>query len=187
MNKQPKNLEPGDILYENAFQEIRMINSNYPFTHMKCNGVVVLPFDDEGNIYVLDKVRPNIGRYYELPRGGLEEMEEYVDGGVRELFEETGMEPITIVRLGEVQPDTGLMKHKIQLIGIKVDKINEKIYKHYDIIDKEENTIVKMSVNDLFTMINCGKIVDGYTMSGLCKYLAYDKNNEENREEKVNI
>lgn len=175
MNRQPENLQAGDILYENKFQQIRMINGNYPFTHMKNNGVVILPFDEKGNIYILHKDRPNIGLYYELPRGGLEDGEEYKVGALRELEEETGLKSLETIDLGEIQPDTGLLKHKIKLIGVKVMPKEKYVYIHHDPVDKCDNTIVSLKVDDLLILVNDGEIVDGYTMSAITKYLAYNR------------
>lgn len=179
MNRQPENLQAGDILYENKFQQIRMINGNYPFTHMKNNGVVVLPFDEKGNIYILHKDRPNIGLYYELPRGGLEEGEEYIDGALRELEEETGLKSLNTIDLGEIQPDTGLLKHKIKLIGVKVESKSDLVFKHHDQVDDCDNIVAQLEIDDLFLLINEGEIVDGYTMSAITKYLAYNRKDVE--------
>lgn len=92
----------GDVIYENKYQAIKVINPEYPFTFMKCNGVVVLPFDAYDNLYILKTDRPSIGEYYELPRGILEAGEDFVDGAKRELTEETGLNIVDIWDLGNI-------------------------------------------------------------------------------------
>lgn len=178
MNKQPADLQADDVLYENSFQKIAMINSNYPFTFMKCNGVVTLPYDEEGNIYILNKERPNIGTYLELPRGGLEEGETYIDGASRELTEETGLTILEIHDMGEIQPDTGLLKHKIHLVGCKVKHTEDYRFNHEDTVDKCTNDVRRMELKTLMEIVSTNHIVDGYTLSGLCKFLAYKENNK---------
>lgn len=167
MNKQPENLEPGDVLYENSFQQIKMINSNYPFTFMKCNGVVTLPYDEEGNIYVLNKERPNIGTYLELPRGCLDGEETYIEGAIRELTEETGLKIIETFDMGEIQPDTGLVKNKVRLIGCKVEKTEYYRFNHEDVVDNCTNDVRQLNIQTLMEIVANNQIIDGYTLSGV--------------------
>ncbi|WP_434576990.1 NUDIX hydrolase [Thermoanaerobacterium thermosaccharolyticum] len=155
-----------DIIYSNEFLAIKMINPNYPFLIMKKNGAVTVPYDSEGNIYMLHKSRPNIGTYYELPRGFVENDEDFISGAVRELLEETGMECIEHKYLGEIQPDTGIISNKVKAYEMLVDN-HKKHYTHYDKADKELVKIKKLTKKDVEKLILDKKIVCGYTLSAL--------------------
>lgn len=158
-----------EILYSNDFMDIVLINPNYPFLKMKKNGVVAVPYDEDGNIYVLRKNRPNVGIFYELPRGFVETDEDFETGAFRELLEETGMRAVSGRKLGRVQADTGVMATKVEVIAIKVEAIANKV--HYDKADKESNAVIKTTVKQLMRAIVEEKIVCGYTMAGLVKYI----------------
>jgi 8-oxo-dGTP pyrophosphatase MutT (NUDIX family) len=119
-----------DMLFSNEFLEIKMINPNYPFLIMKKRGAVTVPYDEEDNIYMLLKNRPNIGTFYELPRGFVEKDEDFLTGALRELLEETGMTAIKHIFLGEIQPDTGIMSNSVKVYSLQVKKRNNN-YTHY--------------------------------------------------------
>lgn len=165
-------LKEGDIIYENKYQAIKVINPEYPFTFMKCNGVVILPFDAYDNLYVLKTNRPNIGEYYELPRGIIENGEDFVEGAKRELEEETGLKVLETWDLGNIQPDTGLLRHQVKLIGIMVERKEEDFYTKYDDADKVTFKIYKKRLEDLYSMILDGGITCGYTMSSISKFMS---------------
>lgn len=169
-----------DILYSNEFMDIVLINPNYPFLNMKKNGVVTVPYDNDGNIYILRKNRPNVGTFYELPRGFVETDEDFETGALRELLEETGMRAVSIKKLGRVQADTGVMATKVEVIAINVESTGQRV--HYDKADKESNLVVKFNVKELMKAIVYNNIICGYTMAGLIKYLGYFKVNIDMRE-----
>lgn len=161
-----------EILYSNEFLDIEMINPNYPFLVMKKNGVVVVPYDKEGNIYLLNKNRPNVGQYYEVPRGFVEHKEDYKSGAVRELLEETGLEAKEVTTLGVVQPDTGVMSNSVQMYAMLVED-KEDYFEHYDTSDKELSKVVKVSFNDINNFIMKGQIICSYTLSSLFTFKAH--------------
>lgn len=166
-------LNSDDVLYENEYQRIKMINANYPFTHMKCNGVVILPFDSKDNIYMLHLERPQIGLYYELPRGAVEPNEDYKEGALRELAEETGLKPLEVFDFGTILPDTGLLKHNIKLMGILVEEKMEDFFTKYDNADKRTFEVHKFRMEDLYDLVINEEIVCGYTMSGISKFMSH--------------
>lgn len=162
--------KPKNILYENNFLEIEMLNPNYPFLNMKKPGVVVVPYDSSGNIYFIYRNRLNIGEYYELPRGFVENEESYMAGAIRELLEETGMKPITSKDLGELQPDTGICKNKIKVISLLLKKTENHI--HYDVCDNSENKVIALAKKDIINLTSLNKIICSLTLSALMKYFA---------------
>lgn len=162
-----------NILYSNQFMDIVMINPNYPFLMMKKNGVVTVPYDKDGNIYVLKKNRPNIGEYLELPRGFVEDAESYETGALRELLEETGLQAKKVTFMGKLQADTGIVAQNIRLLALEVEPCDDKI--HYDNADKEFNSVLKMSMDDLENAMIDGQIVDNYTLAGVQYLKVFEK------------
>lgn len=156
-------------LYENEFLQIEMINPNYPFLKMKKNGAVIVPYDKEGNVYLLKKYRPNIGEFYELPRGFVENEESFSVGAMRELMEETGMEAIKVNELGIIQPDTGVLANKVKMYAILVEQ-KDNYYEHFDESDKELSKVYRVSADDITQLIYEGKIVCAYTLGSIFVY-----------------
>lgn len=154
-----------DILYSNQFMNIVMINPNYPFLKMKKNGVVTVPYDSEGNIYILKKFRPHVGLFLELPRGFVEDAEAFESGALRELLEETGMVASKVTCLGDIQADTGIVTQKVKLYAILVDKIDNK--EHYDEADNETNKVLRLTLDEFDNELLSGSVVDNYTIGGV--------------------
>lgn len=161
-----------NILYSNNFLDIKMINPNYPYLEMKRNGAVTVPYDEDGNIYLLYKKR-EIGYFYEVPRGFVESSEDYMSGAVRELLEETGMSHIKVDFLGSVQADTGIMNNKVQIYALQVN-MNKKSFNHFDEADNEKNKVVRVSKDEIRDLIIQNRIVCGYTLSALSLFWAYN-------------
>ena len=157
-----------NILFENEFLKIEMINPNYPFIHSIKGGAIVVPYDKDGNIYLLYRNRINIGEGYELPRGFIEKGESYEIGALRELKEETGMEVTNVTSLGYLQPDTGITNNKIQIYAVLVEK--HKDYSYSDEDGGENYKIKRVDKKNLKKLIANGNIFCGLTLSALQKY-----------------
>lgn len=157
-------------MYENAFLRINLINPNYPFLHMNKQGAVVVPYDKDGNVYMLKKKRPGVGMFYELPRGFVENKEGFEVGALRELQEETGMESRSSDFLGFVQPDTGIVNNNVAIYKVLVDE--REGFEHHDIADGETNKVIKCNMHTVMRAIAERKIVCGFTLSGVIKYIA---------------
>lgn len=60
--------------------------------HSRCDGVLILPVTEDGEVVILKQYRPAIGDYlYELPAGIVDPGEDIETAAKRELFEETGL------------------------------------------------------------------------------------------------
>lgn len=161
------------VIFENEFLKIRMINSNYPYLEMNKKGAVCIPFDSNLDLYILSKTRPDGETLLEFPRGFVEEGESHLDGGVRELQEETSLTALKAKYLGRIQPDTGIVNADVQIIAFLVDGLDKDSLSHYDKCDKETNHILKIPVADLDDYLLSAEVVDGYTLAGMGKFRAF--------------
>ena len=161
-----------ETMYENSFLKIDLINTNYPYLKMNKQGAVVVPFDERGNIYLLLKDRPDIGKYLELPRGFVENSESFSIGALRELEEETGMVPLKSKQLGWVQPDTGIVNNSVAIFGVLVGGTDTKEVSHYDEADGELNKMYSLTMYEIMQLIKDQQILCGFTLSGLMMYMA---------------
>lgn len=67
------------------------------------DGVAVLPLDEHNNVLTVQQYRYVFGRpMLEIPAGKLDPGEEPMTGALRELKEETGAEPETLLPLGRI-------------------------------------------------------------------------------------
>lgn len=159
-------------LFENEFLQIEMITPNYPFIHVKKKGAVIIPYDVNGNIYLMHRNRPSIGEGYEAPRGFVENGETYKVGALRELKEETGMEVSKVKSLGYLQPDTGVTNNKIEVFAVLVEE-STLDYEHKDSDGSEVYKVTKVDNKMLKTLILDGSIYCGLTLAAIQKYCAF--------------
>lgn len=165
-------IDNGSVLYENEFLSVILNNPNYPFIKMNKSGAILVPYDKDGNIYFIEKDRPNIGKYYELPRGFIENGEDVKVGALRELLEETGMTTDLIELLGYIQPDSGIMNNPVPVYQVLVKAKDD--YIHYDDADEDNCKILRRDMYHVDKYIDEGKIVCGFTQSALMKKICKD-------------
>ena len=80
------------------------------------DGVAVLAMDEMDRVLVVRQYRYAFGRVLsELPAGKLDPGEEPVHGALRELKEETGAEPETLLPLGKILPAPGCYGETLHL------------------------------------------------------------------------
>lgn len=178
-------IENGSVLYENEFLSVILNNPNYPFIKMNKSGAILVPYDKDGNIYFIEKDRPNIGKYYELPRGFVENGEDVKVGALRELLEETGMTTDLIEHLGFIQPDSGIMNNPVPVYQVLVKAKDD--YIHYDDADKDNCKILRRDMYHIDKYIDEGKIVCGFTQSALMKKICRDNLLTNHKGERVGV
>ena len=65
--------------------------------HNKADGVMIVPLTKNDEFIILKQFRPAINDYiYEFPAGLIDKGEEIIESARRELFEETGLTPISL-------------------------------------------------------------------------------------------
>jgi ADP-ribose pyrophosphatase len=73
-------------------------------------GVMILPFDNEGNVYLIEEFKYPIGKdLLEVCAGALDESEDSLSAAKRELKEELGIEADEWIDLGMEYPFTSVM------------------------------------------------------------------------------
>ncbi len=126
-------------------------------------GVAIVPIDSEGNVYMVRQYRYPLKRLcLEIPAGKLNYGEDHRECGLRELSEETGMEPGSFDYLGVFCPSPGFCQELIHIYlatGLRAGKA------HLD--EDEFLEVEKYPLSELIQMIQDGKIQDGKTVIGL--------------------
>lgn len=80
------------------------------------DGVAVLPLDERNNVITVTQYRYVFGKtLLEIPAGKLDEGEDPVTGALRELKEETGAVPDTLLPMGIILPAPGCYGERLHL------------------------------------------------------------------------
>ncbi len=128
-------------------------------------GVAVFAMDDEERVILVRQFRYPMGEVVlELPAGKLEPGEDPREGGLRELAEETGLEPQTFLPMGCSFSSPGILAEKIHLYFAK-DLVQGQ--GHPD--DGEFLEVLRVPYDQLMDMVAQGKIEDGKTLAGILK------------------
>lgn len=128
-------------------------------------GVAVFAMDEEDRVILVRQFRYPMGEVVlELPAGKLEPGEDPRDSGLRELAEETGLEPKTFLSMGCSYSSPGILAEKIHLFFAK-DLVQGEV--HPD--DGEFLEIVRIPYAELLEMAARGEIKDGKTLAGILK------------------
>ncbi len=78
-------------------------------------GVAVLPYDDEGNVYLTKQFRYAIGREDLEVAAGVVEDEDYLKTAKREAVEELGIKAENWIEFGVIEENTSVTKSTIRL------------------------------------------------------------------------
>jgi len=133
--------------------------------HRDCIAVVVL--DYENNIIMVRQFRRPAGKVLlEIPAGGVEDGEGLEDCVRRELQEEIGYLPKTVVRLGGFYAAPGYCTEYMHIF-LATNLIESQLTAE----DTDEIEIVRVPVADIIGMINDGEICDAKSIAGLLQYI----------------
>ncbi len=128
-------------------------------------GVAVFALDEENRVIMVRQFRYPMGEVVlELPAGKLEKGEDPRDSGLRELEEETGLQPGTFLSMGCSYSSPGILGEKIHLFFAK-DLVQGP--SHPD--DGEFLQIVRIPYPELLDMARRGEIKDSKTLVGILK------------------
>lgn len=133
---------------------------------------VVVPLDENGNIYFVKQHRYTINRVsIELPMGH-SDGQEIIDAAQRELLEETGLIAKKWNQLGKVYSANGIGEISGQVfVAENIVKVNEP-----EEMDEESiSEVLRLGVSDVRSMIKEGIITDSLTISAftLADYAGY--------------
>ncbi|MCF0123337.1 MAG: NUDIX hydrolase [Ruminiclostridium sp.] len=128
-------------------------------------GVAIFAIDEEDKVIMVRQFRYPVGEVVlELPAGKLEPGEDPRDSGLRELAEETGLEPRVFESMGVSYSSPGIFAEKIYLYFAN-DLVPGPV--HPD--DGEFLEVVRIPYRELLDMAARGEIKDGKTLAGILK------------------
>lgn len=129
-------------------------------------GVCVIPLTDNGELLCVSQYRyPHAEITMEIPAGKLEEKDsDHRAAALRELKEETGAECETLTYLGKIYPSPAIMDEVIHMYlaeGLRFGQAQ--------LDDDEFLECRKIPLNELYLMLNEGKIPDAKTQIAILR------------------
>lgn len=122
------------------------------------DAVVIIPILDTGKFLLIVESRPNTDEeiIVEFPAGMIDENETSKDAALRELREETGLDPQKIYELEWHYQDQGCSKAKISTFVAE-----NCTYKYNQELDEGEKILtLEVTLNELIELLNNNTIVD---------------------------
>jgi ADP-ribose pyrophosphatase len=133
--------------------------------------VAVVPVDKEGNILFVRQYRYATGKeMLEIPAGGIDKGEDTISAVRREMGEETGFSPKTVIKLGGFYSSPGFCTEYMHLFLAKDLTPNR-----LEAEDTEGITLVPTKPDKVKELIASGTICDAKSVAGLYLYLDYIK------------
>ena len=131
--------------------------------------IVAVPVDAEENVLLVEQFRLPTGKtLLELPAGGIEPGEDVEEAVRRELQEEIGFKPKTLMRMTGFYSAPGFCTEFLHLYLAK-DLVPARLTAE----DTEEIKVVPVPIEKISELITSEKICDGKTIAGLLFYLKY--------------
>ena len=128
-------------------------------------GVAVFALDPDGKVILVRQYRYPMGEVVlELPAGKLEKGEEPRESALRELEEETGLQPRVFIPMGMSFSSPGIMEERIYLYYAE-DLVQGPT--HPD--DGEFLEVIRVPYPEVLDMARRGEIKDGKTLVGIFK------------------
>ncbi len=152
---------PWMSVFHDQFEMPNGKKGNYFYMHTR-GSALTIPVTDDGKILMVRQYRYLTGNTsIELPCGGIKEGQSEEEAARAELVEETGYDCIKLKRAGRFVPYNGLsdefctvyIARKLQYVGPKPD-------------ETEQMEVMSVSPEEVSSMIQKGKIVDGMTIAG---------------------
>ena len=129
------------------------------------DGVAVLPLDERNNVLTVTQYRYVFGKtLLEIPAGKLDEGEDPVTGALRELKEETGAVPDTLLPLGVILPAPGCYGEKLHLFLAK------NLHMEQQNLDPDEFlSVERIPFAEMVHRVMDGEIEDAKTVTAVLK------------------
>jgi ADP-ribose pyrophosphatase len=123
----------------------------------------IVPLLDNDGVLLIRQYRHAVGNFiWEVPAGTLDYGERPIDCARRELIEETGFTPNTLVKLGEITPVPGYSDERVHIF------LAEGLQTAQQALDRDELLSVhQFDFEDVLTMIHQGVIKDAKTICAL--------------------
>ena len=129
------------------------------------DGVAVLPLDERNNVLTVTQYRYVFGKLLlEIPAGKLDEGENPVTGALRELKEETGAVPDTLLPLGVILPAPGCYGEKLHLFLARGLHMEDQ---HLD--PDEFLNVERIPFTEMVHRVMDGEIEDAKTIAAVLK------------------
>jgi ADP-ribose pyrophosphatase len=135
------------------------------------DSVVILPFDTDGNVVVIEEWRQAVGRVNRgLPAGNLEAGEDPAAAAHRELAEETGHEAADLEPLTTVEPANGFADSVFHYVVARGCEPTADQTLDYN----ESIRVDTATVEDLLDAARDGDLRDGRSMLAVCYYALFE-------------
>jgi len=162
-----------NIFFEHVVDEVNGLEvSDYLVVEPKTqnlngiSGVALLAIKGR-HVGLIKMYRPPIkGWSWEIPHGFIEPDEDEIISAKRELLEETGLKAVSIISLGVVAPDTGIINGRVRLFVCEVEERLEKITPEIGL-----GSLVWVGFEDFEQMLSNSEIQDSFTIAAWCKYM----------------
>lgn len=129
------------------------------------DGVAVLPLDERNNVLAVTQYRYVFGKLLlEIPAGKLDEGEDPVSGALRELEEETGAVPDSLLPLGVILPAPGCYGEKLHLFLARGLRMKDQ---HLD--PDEFLNVERIPFSEMVHRVMDGEIEDAKTIAAVLK------------------
>ena len=129
------------------------------------DGVAVLPLDERNNVLTVTQYRYVFGKLLlEIPAGKLDEGEDPVTGALRELEEETGAVPDSLLPLGVILPAPGCYGEKLHLFLARGLRMKDQ---HLD--PDEFLNVERIPFSEMVHRVMDGEIEDAKTIAAVLK------------------
>ncbi|AFK85627.1 NUDIX hydrolase [Thermoanaerobacterium aotearoense] len=158
-----------ETLFKNKYYKVILNNGILRLYCLK-PGAAIIPITEDRKIILLDIKRDALNtNEIEIIRGFSENGESPEETAKRELFEETGYSCRTLISLGYIYPDSGLIMNKVELfLGIDSYKVQEMIG-----YDEGISKLLFRSFDEVYQMALNGTINDSFTICSLFRAMGY--------------
>ena len=162
------------IVYQNPWMtvcEYAIIRRGMPGIYgvvYRQDTAVIIPVSKQGNTILLKQFRYPTSQYsWELPMGGVDDGESPEIAAKRELEEETGLHPNFFNKIGEFYAVPGLTPQRVFVYLAEVT--DQDLYQaaSRSITEDEIAEVKVISVKEMYSWVEEGKITDGFTLGSL--------------------